>query len=208
MKITNQQLRKLIREIFEVYLPWDEIDPLLGTMIDRKLANLYKTTTETIFDRRKKKGIPPFVKKANKIHWDDIDHLINVESDKDISDMFGISLSSITNRRKYITDARGKKPGIIPDLFWERNIDNLLGKHSDLTVARAFGTSQQRVANRRKELGISLIRLKVPWDDIIPLLGTKNDNDIAQEFGVSPVSVFKKRKKLGISAYRQKRYKI
>jgi len=155
MKIINElDIRNMIRAVLleSRDIPWDVIDPLLGTMSDpavaRKIGHLmnYALYTATSFIRKRRiaLNIPEYSKYSTGIPWDEIDPLIGTMSDASVARSVGHLISTspksaavfIGKRRRALNIPAYSKHSIgIP---WDE-IDPLLGTMSDVSVARSVG---------------------------------------------------------------------
>ena len=128
-------------------------DALLGTMVDRLVAEQLGCTLLQVFGRRRKLGI---IAKHNTNSYDPDQHdsMLGKKSDTDISGEIGVSISYIRRRRIKLGIHRLVAPS-------ERKHFNVIKRYVALgsmaTVAIELGISKQRVhqliARERKEMG-------------------------------------------------------
>jgi hypothetical protein len=82
-----------------IALPWDDIDPLLGTMPDQALARRFGAHWSTIFGRRVRLGVPTF-RRPSGIDWQSIDPLLGLVTDTVLAARAGVSATTIGDRRR------------------------------------------------------------------------------------------------------------
>ena len=77
--------------------PWNEIDLLLGTQTDVKLAELFTCNKATIANRRDSKEISPY----RAIDWRPIDPFVGTDYDSVIARRFGLKAKTVAAHRRY-----------------------------------------------------------------------------------------------------------
>lgn len=130
-------------------IDFDKYVHLLGTMPDKKLAELIGCAENTIWKRRRDAGIAPFGGEKKAVPWDDISHLFGKISDAKIASLVGCSQSAISMYKAKINKISRKKS----NNTLKENID-LLGTMPDSAIADRCGCTESLVALYRKKLGI------------------------------------------------------
>lgn len=192
---------------------WAAYANLLGTMPDKKLAELIGCAENTVWKRRRDAGIAPFGGEKKAVPWDDISHLFGKISDAEIASLVGCSQSAISMyKAKQNKISRKKSNNTLKE-----NID-LLGTMPDSAIADKCGCTESLVALYRKKLGIKSytgIRFekKIPpdvsqqnkghcssidWVKYDHLLGTMHDNALAEIIGCTRGTVLHRRRIKGI----------
>lgn len=174
-------------------IDFDKYVNLLGTMPDKKLAELIGCAENTVWKRRRDAEIAPFGGEKKAVPWDDISHLIGKISDAEIASLVGCSQSAISMYKAKLNKISRKKS----KNTLKENI-NLLGTMPDSAIADKCGCTESLVALYRKKLGIKSYtgrngKKRIPWETIDQFLGFLDDSEIANIYGCSVVTIKNRR---------------
>ena len=186
----------IIRSLPEI--PWQIIDPLLGTVPDSELVQEFNISTKSIYDRRKRYGIPPF-RSRRKINWSLIDPYLGSCTDRELAERVNVSEVSIANRRRMLdipsfSGLSGKKSII----DW-KTIDPHLGTMTDKKLADKYKVSILSIHKRRLKMKIKPYTQPVNWENIVHLFNKIPDIEISKLIHVPASTVCSARKRLGMS---------
>lgn len=127
-------------------IPWAEIEPLLGTMPDGDLGQMFDVTQATIARRRKAMGLP--LRRKSKVPWEDAIPLMGTMPDSEIAKRYNVTITTIRQKRERLGIPRhGKGAG-------EHPLQDFLGKAQDSLLAEAAGITQLSVWKLRTRRGI------------------------------------------------------
>lgn len=179
----------------------DEMEEMMGTVPDRKVAEEFEVSEAVIYKYRRRFGIEGWDPKIE-LPKECIEQL-GEKPDGELAEEFEVAEMTIS-RRRYEGGIdpyyRHKGPGKVelPD-----NAKDLLGEVSDREIAERFDVTLDIVKNRRVEKGIEpavdLSKVEIPVEE----LGTKPDNELAEEYDVSPRTICERRKEHGVEAYKR-----
>ena len=177
---------------------WSEIDPLLGTAPDVKLAREFNVSKFTIAMRRKKLGVPACLK-WEIIDWSDIDSDLGSCTDREIALEAGVSVARVSSRRRRlgIPPYSGHR-GSVERIKWKA-IEPYLGTTSDKQLAKKFKVSSSSINRKRLDMGISAYKAPMSWRQSRRLFKRRSNMEIAKRFNVSTSAAASARTKLGMS---------
>jgi len=169
----------------------DEEIALLGTDTDPKIANIIGVQPHTVFEQRRRLGIPRIVRR-----WTEAEcKLLGTDSDEDVARKLGRSECSVARRRVQLGIP------IFRIVDWTDEERQLLGTESDMAIGRKLGRSDAAVQRKREQLGIpAFVRHWTEEED--SWLGTDSDQAVARSLGRTEAAVRRRRTRRGIPAYR------
>jgi len=130
-----------------------EMDALLGTKTDRKIAVDLGLPRRRVGQRRRELGILPI----RYLKWTpEMDALLGTMVDQDVADELGIERSTAFYRREELGIASFGRQGA--EIKWAPEMETLLGTKKDLDIAEELGLCQKAVWWRRQELGIPSLK--------------------------------------------------
>ncbi len=180
---------------------------MLGTMPDADLSRRFGLTIGSVYQKRKKLGIPAS-RPPNIIHWSPaLIALLGKIPDRDIARIYG--MNALTVRKKRVAHgiqcyARKSKTWH----YWTKKEIALLGKMPDGDVALKTGINKASVYWKRCKLNIPSFTQKRPkklltdWTrKEIAVLGKMTDAAAAATLDFAPSAVRAKRISLGIPPF-------
>jgi hypothetical protein len=180
---------------------------MLGTMTDAALALKLRVSVSTVFEKRRKLGIPAS-RPPNSIQWTrDMIATLGRIPDRDFAKAYGMNVLTVYNKRLDLgigCYARNTKAWH----YWTKKEIALLGKMPDGEVALRTGINKASVAWKRGKLKIPPFTTKRPkklltdWTlKEIAVLGTMTDAAAAAALDLAPSAVRLKRISLGIPPF-------
>jgi hypothetical protein len=185
---------------------------LLGTMSDRRCAELLGLSQYSIFSERNRRAIPANAPRPTRLKWSKKQiALLGKVPDGEVATMVGTWPSVVFNKRVQLGI-----PAYVRKECWRKFTKkeiSLLGTKPDSFFAKKFGTTVAIIGSRRISLGIPSYRARNsptrPWKldhdwtpKEIALLGTQTDQKIAKILDIGAAAVRAKRIRLGIPANR------
>ena len=180
---------------------------LLGTTVDRAMAETFGVTNSFVFACRRDAGIARFKKvkppKKEKKPFlpDALIERLGTIPDAHLAKEFGVGSTTVTrarNERGIPNNKSGVDLGvlnIIRELIKQREM-------TDIHIARAFGVSGYIVKRERDKLGLPMCdKSTANIPEIIPMLGTMTDADLGRKFGFSRGAIAHLRNKKGIPIF-------
>lgn len=179
-------------------------EPLMGTMSDRKLAQMFDVPDTRIHQRRVELGIAPFQQYSRHHPLDKarIRELFRQgKSDVEIAEILGSSAHSIQQVRLRMRLLRGYQTGSRRPVDRAYIRTQILQGRDDTEIASEAGCGAGTVAYIRRKMGKFIVQQKLPWDKIIPLLGTMPDRELGAMFNTAGATICMKRRALGIPSF-------
>lgn len=173
---------------------WELIDPLLGTVPDRELAEKTGCTINLIGARRRLKKIKAF--RESQL-WGKYKKELGLVPDADIAKRMGLTNTAVATKRRSLQIPAHKKKR---DFDWEQ-IDPLLGTMPDIDLAKKNKCSVSLINHRRAAKGIAPFLIRIDWSKYDHLLGQQPDHQLAHLIGCTMQNVYKRRRQLGIQPY-------
>lgn len=131
-------------------------DHLLGTMPDRKLADLLGFTAAVVTYQRALRLVPAYRPAARKWTADE-DGRLGSESDAQIALELGRTETAVRLRR-YLLNKPAHASDLPQPTQWPDGFVEALGKAPDHVVADRFGVSVTTVKSQRQKLGLVAVR--------------------------------------------------
>ena len=174
---------------------------VLGTMPDKKAAELVGVTNSAAFTKRVSLGIPAFGKslRESQFHWTASGlRRLGVVSDGVLARELGVSENTVTAKRHSlgIGASRGDSVKRRP---WTKKELAMLGKKPDTVVSRETKRGRRHVRAKRESLGIPAFQQQktITWTKaIIKRFSQVTNKELAEELGVSEGTVALHRRRL------------
>ena len=181
---------------------WAEIDPLLGTAPDVRLALKFNMPKTAVANRRKQLGIPACLE-WNIIDWSEVDPYLGTCIDREIAERAGVSVARVAQRRRRLgIPPFSGRSGSKERIDWKA-IEPYLGTATDIQLADHFNVSSTSISRKRLDMGIKAYKQPWNWRKNKRIFNTMSNMEIAKKYKISTSAAASARAKLGMSAPRK-----
>lgn len=191
----------------------EEINSMLGSMSDYKLAKLLGVSTYVVKSRRKRLGIDPYSPNT----WTEENlALLGTMPDKELAQLIDSKTYLVSEKRQSLK-IKAYKPADYKfhnssKTVWTEEMLADLGTMSDYKVGKKYGICPNTARDERLRRGILCFKKTNRWNptlqwtpELDALLGTMSDRDLSKRLGVSYHVVLDRRLKLGITCFTSQR---